>query len=119
WQSNSFRLSGVTNVLKWRYARTNAVMVAQGQNCGWLDQVLFNPSMRAFPYTLSPPRPQPDGSVLLAITGESGCNCQLQYSTDLANWTPLTNFVPPDTGTTIADPAAANSPMRFYRAVSR
>jgi hypothetical protein len=119
WQSNSFRLTAATNVLKWRYARTNAVFVSQGQNCGWLDQVTFNPQMRAFPYTLAPPRPQPDGSLQLAVTGESGCNCQIQYSTDLANWTLLTNFVTTGGSTALADPGAANAPVRFYRAVSR
>src|SRR6185369_704384 len=43
WQSNFFNLSPATNSLTWRYVRTNVVLVAQGQNASWVDQVKFNP----------------------------------------------------------------------------
>lgn len=120
WQSNSFRLSAATNVLKWRYAKTNFNYVASGQDCGWVDQVAFGPNMKAFPYTLQSPSVQPDGSALVTVQGESGCNCQVLASSDLVNWAPVTNFVTSSGGSsTISDPGAAAAAMRFYRAVSQ
>src|SRR5262249_24416975 len=65
WQSNFFRLTAGTNVLKWRYAKTNFYYVTPGQDCGWVDQVSFGPNMKAFPYTLQTPSVQPDGSALV------------------------------------------------------
>ena len=118
WQSNYFSLALTTNMLKWRYVKTNAIVVPQGQNCGWVDQIAFSPKIKAFPYTLTPPAPQPDGSVQLAISGEAGCNCQVLFSTNLSTWSPLTNIVTTGATTTVADPAASGSPSRFYRALS-
>lgn len=118
WQSNYFALSAATNVLKWRYVKTNAVIVAQGQNAAWLDQVSFNPKPKAFPYTLVGPAPQLDGSVQIGLNGEAGCNCQIQVSTNFVNWAPLTNVVTTATNMTLTDPSAFNSPTRFYRGLS-
>jgi hypothetical protein len=118
WQSNYFALTSPTNILKWRYLKTNSIVVSQGQNCAWLDQVSFNPKPKAFPYTLLPPAPQPDGSIQLGLSGEAGCNCQIQFSTNLTTWAPLTNLVTTGTNTTFADPSASNSSSRFYRVLS-
>ncbi len=51
WQSNYFRLPPATNTLRWRYAMTSFVdpSVPFGQNCGWVDQVAFNPPLTAPP----------------------------------------------------------------------
>jgi hypothetical protein len=122
WQSNFFKLSAAaTNVLKWRYAKTNFNMIAQGQDCGWVDQVAFSPNnFKAFPYTLQSPAVQPDGTALISVQGESGCGCQVLASSNLINWAPVTNFVTSSGGTsTIRDPAAATAPVRFYRARSQ
>jgi len=121
WQSNFFRLSAATNVLKWRYAKTNFNIVAQGQDCGWVDQVAFGPNnFKAFPYTLQHPSVQPDGTALLTVQGESGCNCGVVASSDLVHWAPVTNFVTSSGGSsTVSDAGAATAPMRFYRALSQ
>lgn len=45
WQSNYFKLSASkTNTLRWLYRRN--AMFTQGANCGWLDQVAFNPPFK-------------------------------------------------------------------------
>ena len=118
WQSNYFKLTAATNVLKWRYARTNAIVVSQGQNSGWVDQVSFGPPMKAFPYTLLAPVRQPDGSVQLGVSGETGCNCQLLASTNLSDWFPFTNFVTTGPNTLISDSSASAFPIRFYHGLS-
>ena len=51
WQSNFFKLPTTTNTLKWRYFMTSFVdpSLPLGQNAGWVDQVVFNPSNAATP----------------------------------------------------------------------
>src|SRR5258707_8073127 len=45
WQSNFFKLPAtITVTLKWRYAMTNGIFAAQGQEAAWVDQVIFSPS---------------------------------------------------------------------------
>ena len=46
-----------------------------------------------------------------------GLNGHIQVSTNLTSWTALTNFVGTNATITFRDPAATNSPRRFYRAV--
>jgi hypothetical protein len=47
----------------------------------------------------------------------TGLNGHIQVSTNLTSWTALTNFVGTNSTITFRDPAATNSPRRFYRAV--
>jgi hypothetical protein len=47
----------------------------------------------------------------------SNLNGHIQVSTNLLNWTTLTNFVGTNTTLNFRDPAATNSKSRFYRAV--
>jgi hypothetical protein len=66
WQSNFFRLTGTTNQLKWRFVRTNLVVVAQGQESAWLDQVVIKPA----------PKPQVVFYATNVVLGTTGTNCQ-------------------------------------------
>ena len=85
-----------------------------------MDQVSFGPNMKAFPYTLQSPAVQPDGSALVTVQGESGCNCQVLASSDLVSWAPVTNFATSSGGSSmISDLGAVGAVMRFYRAVSQ
>jgi hypothetical protein len=119
WASNFFRLPATTNLLKWRYVKTNFNILAQGQDSGWVDQVTLSGSSRAFAYSLQPLSRLPDGRAAITVQGESGCNCQLQVSSDLANWSSLSNFtVGPGGVSTVVDSAAPNYPARFYRTYS-
>ena len=118
WQSNFFKLTTTTQTLRWRYVKDDSVTV--NQDHGWLDQVVFNPPRKAFPYTLTNPARLSDGRFQMSIIGEVGCTCRVQFSTNLAltNWTTLTNFTTASTGTQQIDNGASNSVMRFYRALS-
>jgi hypothetical protein len=67
---------------------------------------------------LTPPAPQPGGSVQLTLNGIAGWRYTVSGSTDLVNWTPLTTFVATNGGTQIVDPAAGSFSHRFYRATA-
>ena len=47
----------------------------------------------------------------------TGLNGNIQVSTDLTSWVPLTNFVGTNSTITFRDPAATNLSYRFYRAI--
>ncbi len=50
WQSNSFKLSASNIVsLKWRYSMTNGIHPWQGQEAGWVDQVVLSPTNNPAP----------------------------------------------------------------------
>jgi hypothetical protein len=66
WRSNFFRLPATTNQLKWRFFRTNVIVVAQGQMAGWLDKVVVNP----------PPRPQIVSFATNVVLTTAATNCQ-------------------------------------------
>jgi hypothetical protein len=61
--------------------------------------------------------PMKTNGLVFSLQLSKGLNGQIQVSTNLMNWTTLTHFVGTNTTITIRDPAATNSPRRFYRAV--
>lgn len=67
------------------------------------------------PPSLGTARVTKDG-LELVLTGETGATYQVEVSTDMITWTPLTSGVN-DTGTMLLlDSAASSAPCRFYRA---
>ncbi len=44
WRSNFFNLASAPTTLLWRYVMTNGIYTTLGQEVGWVDQVLFNPT---------------------------------------------------------------------------
>ncbi len=119
WTSNYFKLSSKTNTLAWAYRKDS--WGSAGSDCGWLDQVAFSPTLKALPYTLQSPTRLPDGRIQLSVTGEAGCPCRVEYSTNVMNsaaWTAFTNLTTPAATTAIIEPSSASSPLRYYRTVS-
>ena len=70
------------------------------------------------PLRLEPPRPQPDGTARLAVTGDAGYQYFIQTSSNLTDWVPLTHGVTSTPAVQAIDPQAAAFPVRFYRAVT-
>jgi len=58
------------------------------------------------------------GQFRLTLVGEAGRSDTIQASTNLVNWTDLTNFVSATGTNEFTDPAAPDFPRRFYRAVA-
>ena len=61
--------------------------------------------------------PATSGGLSFDLLISPGLNGQIQFSTNLQNWSTLTNFVGTSNSITIFDPAITNSNRKFYRAV--
>jgi len=118
WRSNFFKLSPTaTNTLTWRYVKSG--MQGAGANRGWVDQIAFKPQPAPTPYTLASPTLLLDGSFQFSLVGQSNCTCRVEVSTNLFDWTTLTDVFTTNTTTTVHDPGAANAEARFYRGNSQ
>lgn len=58
------------------------------------------------------------GQFRFALVGDAGRSYTIHASTNLVNWTALTNFVSATGTNQCTDPAAPNFSRRFYRAVT-
>lgn len=59
------------------------------------------------------------GNFNLTVTGTSGASYVVQYSSDLATWSPIATNAIPGSGATNISIAIGANPHRFYRAVSQ
>ena len=122
WQQKAYHLSTNLHTLMWMYSKNEVDVYPKGSDCGWVDQVVFSPPLKALPYSLGAPSPMPDGNFQVPITGEVGCTCRVEYASSPTatgtNWTTLTNFLTATTTTMIADLTASNAPARYYRTLS-
>jgi probable HAF family extracellular repeat protein len=90
-----------------------------GQILAWTDG-----SRRALLLTpvaaprLSTPSIQSNSQLRFTLLGEAGRSYTIQASTNLVNWTALTNFVSATGTNEFIDPTAANFSRKFYRAVT-
>ena len=87
-------------------------------------QEFYSIAAKQFLTIVEPPRLQPlgrmaDGSFQLALTGGLGMTYDVQSSTDLARWVPLTTITNTNRTMIITDTNAAGFSRHFYRAVSR
>ncbi len=63
------------------------------------------------------PQPLTSTGLNFSLQISPGLNGHIQFSTNLATWTSLTNFVGTNTTLHFLDPAATNFSQRFYRAI--
>jgi len=61
--------------------------------------------------------PMTTNGLVFNLQLSTGLDGHIQVSTNLTGWATLTNFVGTNSTITFRDPAATNSPHRFYRAV--
>jgi len=61
--------------------------------------------------------PMTTNGMTFSLQLSTGLNGHIQVSTNLIDWTSLTNFFGTNSAITFRDPAATNSARRFYRAV--
>jgi outer membrane protein assembly factor BamB len=64
---------------------------------------------------IRPPALAPDGTAALTLTVETGRTYAVEASTNLLNWTALTNFVSASLTNVVVDATAGNFRARFYR----
>ena len=108
--------------LTWFYSKDPDVSV--GEDAGWVSEVNFVPSA----IQLGSPSILPNGIVQFSafaangtsVSLEGSLNLTFQVSSNLIDWTPLTNAVTLTNGTAqLSDPGATNAPLRFYRLVNQ
>jgi hypothetical protein len=58
------------------------------------------------------------GTFFVDLEMNTNVNYRIQASSDLTNWTTITNLLSPNLTNTIIDPNAGSHPYRFYRAVT-
>jgi hypothetical protein len=124
WTQESFKIGGpmstnFNHLLHWVYAKD--ADVSAGMDAGWVDQVSFTPSA---PVTLGSPQILADGTLVFptfpygagGVPLEPSDNISFEASSDLIEWTVLTNSLVLSNGmVSLRDPVATNSAARFYR----
>jgi hypothetical protein len=120
WQQQIFPVTSGLHTLKWVYIKDPTISV--GLDAGWLDQVAFTPTPNVV--MLGAPRIQPGGVLDIGAYTTNGAlwpwtslnGLAIEASSDLIEWTPLTNVTVLQNGAlSLSDPDATNSPARFYR----
>jgi hypothetical protein len=118
WEQEAFPIPSGTHSLSWVYAKDPDISV--GEDAGWLSEVAFIPSA----VQLGAPTFTQGGSLLFNAYGTNGnsltlsgpLNLVFEVSSNLIDWTPLTNGVTLTNGSAeLNDPDATNSTVRFYR----
>jgi Leucine-rich repeat (LRR) protein len=112
WQRAQVSIPAGDCVLSWSYLGS----LEATSDRGWLDQVSFTPTASDF-WLEGPSHPAPSGATVL-LHGEPNGLYELQVSTNLSHWTPLSRVVMSamsDFTALASDPSAQAGP-RFYRA---
>jgi peptidyl-Asp metalloendopeptidase len=113
WTQASVSLPAGSHLLEWVYLKDESY--GAGQDRGWLDQVVLTvapgPVLGSFNGG-SPPQFQ------LQFTGALGGSYTVLASTNLLNWSALTNLVNTGSAMSVTDTSSTNFPRRFYRVQS-
>jgi hypothetical protein len=116
WTNRSFNLPAGTNELRWQYIKD--VSVTMGADAGWVDQVVINHTNVALPYQFTSAKRLSGQRFSFNITGEVGCGCSVESSTNLVNWQVFSNFITTNATHTLIDDRATNYVTRYFRARS-
>ena len=110
WTQTVTLLSGTNTV--------NAYAINLGGNYSLTNSVSFVSSNTfALQLLFTNAQPMQTNGLVFNLQLSTGLNGHIQVSTNLTNWSTLTNFVGSNSSITFRDPGATNSSQRFYRAV--
>ncbi len=120
WVYQSYSLSPAQHTLQWAYQRNDLNLTPRGQDCGWVDQVVFSPPLPGASFTLTSATMLLNGQFSLVVSNGGGCPCRVQYVTNLTqtNWMTLASLTTTNVNRPVVDSGASNSPSRFYRVVA-
>ena len=103
------------------FACTNATMDILDANAmnyaARFYQLVTPPLVPTISLSVGPGRQPGTNGMDLVLTGTAGLDYRIDASTDLINWTAITNFLSTNATMTVRDASATNSNLRFYRAV--
>ncbi|MEK7782170.1 MAG: immunoglobulin domain-containing protein, partial [Verrucomicrobiota bacterium] len=122
WRFNGTNLAGATSS---SYTRLNAQAIHAGNYSVVVTNASGSITSAVAILTLTPSIPLeftsiaalPDGKVTLGVTGDPGFNVLLQTSTNLVDWSALTNLVNPTGTLSFTNPPAPGVPYQFFRAL--
>lgn len=116
WELKSVAVPAGSQALRWRYVKDSSQ--SAGQDTAWVDQVSFvEGAPDPQPFYLAAVSRLPDSTVQFNLNGEAGRSYTIEYSSNLANWYPLTNFTATNAVTPVLDPTVGPA-HRFYRGVT-
>lgn len=105
-------VGGFANPIDAEIIGNKVYVIEYGGNMG-IWEVTFPPAI-----SLGQPARTTGGAFQFSVTEPPGLSTTVSASTNLAAWTPLTNFTPTNGQFTFTDPAATNLPRRFYKVSS-
>jgi len=124
----SYTLQASTNLVNWisilNFTCTNSLMNVVDQQAKNYNRRFYRLAQGTLLVPVSPvvlgfgsSQPWSANGLSLMLQGPIGSNYQIQASTDLLEWLPITNFVITNAPFYFNDPASTNYIRRFYRAV--
>jgi hypothetical protein len=105
-------ISGFSNPIDSEIIGNRIYVIEYGGNQG-IWEVTFPPALPNV--ILSAPTIEPNGTFQFTVTGTGGLTYEMDVSSDLANWSVVTNVVPPSSQFQLTDPAAPSASGKFYR----
>jgi alpha-tubulin suppressor-like RCC1 family protein len=111
WTEVQIRLNAGINELRWRYSKDSSI--SKNSDAGWLDNVRFIPDEPPFHFFLI--SQMLGGHPRIHLDGNLDRGYALQSSTNLIDWTTLTNLSP---DTTLIFDDFVGDRQRFYRAIT-
>jgi len=122
WRFNGTNLAGATGS---SYTRLNAQAIHAGDYSVVVTNNSGSVTSAVATLTLTPSIPLqftsitalPEGKVSLGVTGDPGFNVLLQTSTNLLDWSALTNLLNPTGTLSFTNAPAAEVPYQFFRAL--
>lgn len=113
WSEVTLQMPEGTNYIEWVYSKDE--VYSAGADQGWVDQVLYAAGSRILSNGfVNSPAPAHG----LQIGGFAGASYTVQVSTNLYDWSNLTNVIGSAAGVWVWDAAAGNFSRRFYRVKS-
>lgn len=122
WRFNGTNIAGATGST---YTRLNAQAVHAGNYSVVITNSSGSVTSAVATFTLTPSVPLqftsiaalPDGKVSLGLTGDPGFSVQLQTSTNLTDWSVLTNLANPAGTLVYTNEPSGSVPYQFFRAL--
>lgn len=112
WTQRTFSIPAGTHTISWQYSKDTQDTVGADQ--GWVDQIVY---LAGSSFNTNSLR-MTNGQFRLEFSTFIGATYSLQASTNLIDWTTLTNFVSATTNQIYQDSETTNYQSRFYRVTS-
>jgi hypothetical protein len=114
WQQRTLPIATGAQTLRWQFQKDGSS--AGGQDRAWLDQVAYTPLPGVKqPVQLVPRQTYRFGQFRFTLLGQPGSSPQVQASTNLVDWEPVTTVSNATGAVQVNDPGAEARKGRFYR----